>query len=480
MHYIDGNWVNGLGEAFDSTCPASGKVVWSGNHAENDECSQAVAAARAAFKIWSQKTFDERLELLERYISELEFQKEAMTLAISKEAGKPLWEAQTEVSAMVAKLNASVKAYHQRTPTTLSQQAFETRLTHRAHGVVVVLGPYNFPGHLPNGQIIPALLAGNTVVFKPSEQTPSVAEMMLSCFEKAGLPNGVINLVQGDGRVGKALLDLDIDGVYFTGSYETGRKIHQHFAGRPEIILALEMGGNNPLIIDETAELDAAVFHTIMSAYITSGQRCTCARRLFVPDNDFGQRFLNQLVEKIHGLTVGPFWQEPEPFMGAVISKQVAAKLIDEEAQLVAMGAERLVSMQSLGEGVVSPGLLDMTESNHHSDDELFGPLLKVWRYQSFNEAMVMANDTRYGLSAGLISDNATHQHIFYQQVRAGIVNINRQITGASGVLPFGGIGKSGNHRPAAAYAADFCAYPMASLIDEAPKMPEKLPQGYE
>ncbi len=479
MHFIDGEWIESQGESFDSICPASGKVIWSGVHAEPDDCEQAVAAARTAFANWSRKSFDERFSVLKKYVSELDAQKEALTLAISKEVGKPLWEAKTEVMAMMAKLDASVKSYHQRTPTTVEQQAFETRLTHRAHGVVVILGPYNFPGHLPNGQLIPALLAGNTAVFKPSEQTPYVAEIMLSCFEKAGLPKGVVNLVQGDGRVGKALLHLDIDGVYFTGSYETGRKIHQHFAGRPEIILALEMGGNNPLIIDNVKNIDAAIFHTIMSAYITSGQRCTCARRLLVPDNDFGHQFLKALIEKIHGLSVGPFWQEPEPFMGAVISKRVAENLLQVEEQLVSQGGERLVAMQSLGEGILSPGLIDMTASTKLKDDELFGPLLKVWRYQNFDEAMQIANDTRYGLSAGLISDDTSHQEAFYQQIRAGIVNINRQITGASGALPFGGIGKSGNHRPAAAYTADFCAYPMASLVDETPQLPKTLPLGY-
>ncbi len=479
-HYINGQWVLGEGEAFTSTCSSSGDEIWQGHQASFNETSLAVSSAQNAFTSWSLLTFDERHKYLTHYVAGLKEQEESLSLAISQEAGKPLWEAKTEVSAMVSKLQASVNAYHQRTASTSSEsKGLETRLTHRPHGVVAILGPYNFPGHLPNGQMIPALLAGNTLVFKPSELTPKVAAIMMDCFDKAKLPKGVVNCIQGDGQVGQALLTQDIVGVYFTGSYQTGRKIHQHFAGRPEIILALEMGGNNPLIIDEVHDIDAAVFHTVMSAYITSGQRCTCARRLLLPDNTFGEQFLSALTDKISSLTVGPYWQEPEPFMGAVVSNRMAESLLETQEQLIANGAQAIIEMKRRSQAILTPGIIDVSTVDDGKDEELFGPLLQISRYKTIDEAIVQANHTAYGLSAGLISDNVEHQHQYYQQIRAGIVNINRQMTGASGMLPFGGIGKSGNHRPAAAYTADFCAYPMASLIEKQASMPEVLPVGY-
>jgi succinylglutamic semialdehyde dehydrogenase len=207
-----------------------------------------------------------------------------MAAVISRATGKPVWDAATEAAAMVGKAELSVKAYNERTPTKeAAAGAFTARISHHPHGVMAVLGPFNFPGHLPNGHIMPALIAGNTVIFKPSEQTPEVAEFTLRLWEEAGIPAGVINLLQGARAPAEQLVAHDgVDGVLFTGGVPAGRAIHRALGGKLEKIVALELGGNNPLVVWDAADLESTAKLIVKSAYITSGQRCTCARRLIV------------------------------------------------------------------------------------------------------------------------------------------------------------------------------------------------------
>lgn len=478
--FINNDWHQGEGEVLESICPLTQDILWQDNQASKEQVTQAMSAANKAFVNWSAISLDKRIKYIESYKLLLERQLESLALLISKEVGKPLWEAKIEISGMINKISISINSYHQRTGTTSSVQAsMTTTLTHRPHGVFVILGPYNFPGHLPNGHIIPALLAGNTVVFKPSELTPMVANAMIKLWQEAKLPDGVINLIQGDGAIGQELLNSKPNGVLFTGSYQTGKKIHAHFAGKVEVILALEMGGNNPLIISEVKDLDAAVFTTIMSAFITSGQRCTCVRRLLVPDSKWGEIFLNTLVEHTKLLKVGHYNSPDEPFMGPVINIKTANNLLEKQAAWLANGANALLEMQAGQGAIVTPGIIDVSNlKTLMEDDEIFGPLLQVIRYQDFEQAVEIANDTQYGLAAGLISDDFDQQQYFYNKARAGIVNINKQLTGASGSAPFGGIGHSGNHRASAFYAADFCAFPMASMTAKSVELPKKKPAG--
>lgn len=478
-HYINGEWLKGQGSVFTSISPATSEVIWEGEMASSKEAEKAFEAAYDAQKTWESLSLDERITPLKRYKEVLEKETEGLALAISMEVGKPLWESKTEVAGMIGKLDVTIKAYHERTPYKHNQSnGLETRLTHRPHGVVAILGPYNFPGHLPNGQIIPALLAGNTVIFKPSELTPMVGEKLIDCFHQADFPKGVINLIQGARLTGKALLKQPVNGVFFTGSYQTGQLIHKQFGGRPEVILALEMGGNNPLIVDEVKDIDAALFNTLMSAFITSGQRCTCARRLLLPKNQFGDAFLKALIDKTKRLKLGAYTETPEPFMGPVISEGVSERLLKIQSDFIEQGAVAHLSMVSKGNALLTPGIIELHETAPTFDEEIFGPLLSIYRYSEMEEAIAKANDTAYGLSAGILTDNHAHADYFYQNIKAGIANINRQMTGASGSAPFGGIGRSGNHRPAAFYASDFCAYPMASMVSESPFMPESLPSG--
>ena len=479
---IDGVWKAGRGETFASLQPVTGAPVWEGAGASAADVDEAVDAARRAFRQWRNLSLDERKVLLERYAKALESHKEDLAYRIAEETGKPLWESRTEVGAMIGKIAISVRAYEDRTGQRSNDApGGQAVLRHRPHGVVAVFGPYNFPGHLPNGHIVPALLAGNTVIFKPSEQTPSVAELTLRIWQEAGLPNGVINLVQGARETGVALAShAEIDGLFFTGSSNTGHFLHKQFGGQPEKILALEMGGNNPLIVEGVSDLDGAVHHTVLSAYLSAGQRCTCARRLLLPRGAEGDRFLDRLLEVVPRIAVGHFDDEPQPFMGSLISNAAADHILKAQANLESLGGRVLVPVTRVRDGaaMLHPGIIDLSEARDIPDDEYFGPMLSVLRYDDFEQALEMANATRYGLSAGLLSDDRNKYELLLQEARAGIVNWNRPLTGASSAAPFGGIGASGNHRPSAYYAADYCAWPMASLEAEKSDLPESLSPG--
>ena len=478
---IGGAWVDGDAERFAKLDPVSGQQRWQGASASDTQVEAAVAAARQAFPGWARTRFAERQALVERFRGVLESHREDLATAIAGETGKPLWEARTEVGAMIGKVALSISAYHERTgERERDLGGTHAVLRHRPHGVMAVFGPYNFPGHLPNGHMVPALLAGNTVVFKPSEQTPLTADLVLQCWREAGLPDGVINLVQGAAPVGQALAACrDIDGLLFTGSAKVGGMLQQQFAGQLDKILALELGGNNPLVIRDVPDQDAAVLTILQSAFLSGGQRCTCARRLMVPHGEVGDRLLEALVSAIDKLRVGGQFSEPAPFYGGLVSVAAADGLLKAQDDLEALGGTVLSRMQRLEENtsLLSPALIDVT-GLALPDEEHFGPLLKVYRYKDWDEAVTIANDTRYGLSAGLIGGSRDDWDDFLLRIRAGIVNWNRQTTGASGDAPFGGVGDSGNHRPSAYYAADYCAYPVASMESEDLQLPDQLPPG--
>ena len=482
-HFINGQWVEGLGHAINSIDPAKNVVIWSAKSASSTQVNDAVVAARQAFPTWSLMTVDDRLVIIKKFAELLGEHKTELANIIAKETGKPQWETVTEVGAMIGKIAISEKAYHERTGTVENAMPQgQAIIRHKPHGVVAVFGPYNFPGHLPNGHIVPALIAGNTVVFKPSDLTPMVAEFIVQLWQKAELPNGVLNLIQGQVETGKALAShANIDGLFFTGSSRTGKILHEQFAGHPGKILALEMGGNNPLIVKDVADIDAAVHDIVQSAFVTSGQRCTCARRLFIQDNAQGDVLLTRLLEVTKNIQVGHYDAEEQPFMGAMISAAAAAGMLSAQQQLLDLGATSLLALEHTDKltGFVTPGIIDVTAiATVMPDEEHFGPLLKVIRYHDFDEAITHANNTSFGLSAGLLSDSKADYDYFLARIRAGIVNWNRPITGASSAAPFGGIGESGNHRASAYYAADYCAYPVASVELDVVTLPSSLSPG--
>lgn len=480
-HYINGMWSKGNGTTLESVNPAYGTLLWQGTNATDQEIAAATQAARQALPSWSGTSFEQRAHYIKEFAQQVEKNRNQIVQLISLETGKPLWESQTEVTAVIGKINLSIQAYQERTGAKQSVTAEANAcLRFKPHGVVVVLGAFNFPAHLSNGHIVPALLAGNTLLYKPSEQTPAVAELIMQCWHDSGIPAGVINCVQGDAVSGKTLLSQDIQGVYFTGSYPTGLRIHQQFSDRPEVILALEMGGNNPLVIDAVSDLNAAVYQTILSTLITSGQRCTCARRVIIPNTNQGDEFLTRFIKACKSVKTGPFDTQPEPFMGPVISHVQALKHLHAQKVLMEAGGESLLTMNLLAEytGLLSPGIMDMTRVKNPADEEIFAPFVQIHRYDTFDEAIDLANRTRYGLAAGLLSDKEEHYQQFYQKVRAGLINWNRPTTGAASSLPFGGVGWSGNHRPSAYFAADYCSYPIASMEQPLLSAPAQLLPG--
>ncbi|WP_299687319.1 succinylglutamate-semialdehyde dehydrogenase [uncultured Vibrio sp.] len=481
--WIAGQWVAGQGDTMTSVSPYNNEVVWQGDSATPAQVESAVAAAREAFLIWKKLSFAEREAIVLNFAEKVKENSEQIAQIIAKETGKPIWETRTEAGAMAGKIAISIRAYHERTGEASREAAGnQIVLRHRPLGVMAVFGPYNFPGHLPNGHIVPALLSGNTVVFKPSEQTPWTGEFAMKLWQQAGLPAGVINLVQGAKETGIALADAKgLDGVLFTGSANTGHILHRQFAGQPGKMLALEMGGNNPMVISEHyGDVDATVYTIIQSAFISAGQRCTCARRLYVPVGEKGDQLLDKLVAATQNIRVDQPFAEPAPFMGPQISEAAAKFILDAQANLQSLGGVSLVEVKAGKAAFVSPGIIDATNITELPDEEYFGPLLQVVRYQSLAQAVELANDTRFGLSAGLVSTDDAEWQYFVDHIRAGIVNRNRQLTGASGDVPFGGPGASGNLRPSAYYAADYCAYPMASMEGGETQLPATFSPGIE
>lgn len=449
-----------------SSCPATGETVWQGPAASSAEVTHAVHAARQAFSWWRVSPLSDRIVIARAYASALQKNTQRLAEAIARETGKPLWEALQEVASMVGKVELSIAAQHERAGERRSTAAFgEMVLRHRPHGVMAVLGPYNFPGHLPNGHIVPAILAGNTVVFKPSELAPLVGAVMAEVWQEAGLPEGVLTIVQGSRQTGEALVGSDIDGLLFTGSAATGMHLRRAFAVRPGVILALELGGNNPLIIWDGDETEAASV-VVQSSYVTTGQRCSCARRLILPEGAFGDAIVAKVAVLGDGLRIGAWNEEPQPYMGPLVSVHAADTARKQVDRLIALGARilrPLAKIEGRSDAFVTPALLDVTGIDT-PDEEIFAPVVQVIRVPDFEAAIAQANRTCFGLAAGLVSANDALWERFLVESRAGVVNRNRPTTGATGSMPFGGLGDSGNHRPSAFYAADYCAYPMASF----------------
>jgi succinylglutamic semialdehyde dehydrogenase len=444
--------------------PATGAELWRGPTSDVD---QEVAAARDGFVPWAARSLSFRIETLRRFANVVRQRADAFTEVIARETGKPLWEARTEVDSVVAKVDISVTAYAERTAQRRMDAPMNSRmaLRHKPHGVLAVLGPYNFPAHLPNGHIVPALIAGNAVVFKPSEKTPATGLFLVECLHAAGVPTETMRVVIGGPAEGRALAaHPDIDGLLFTGSARTGIALNRAFAEKPEKILALEMGGNNPILVWDTPDLHTAAVLVAQSAFTTAGQRCTAARRLIVQDT-LADGLLGELTRLTNRLIVGAPHDEPQPFMGPVIDNETADGLSESFLALMMKGGRpvRHMARPDPERPFLTPGIIDVTDVSERPDMELFGPLLQVVRVDDFDAAIAEANATRYGLSASLVSQTPALFDRFWAGARAGIVNWNKPTNGASSSAPFGGIGWSGNHRPSAYYAADYCAYPVVS-----------------
>ena len=451
--------------------PATGAELWRGRHGDVDDI---VDRARRAWPAWAAQPLANRMELVRRFANEVRKESENLATLIARETGKPLWEARTEVESVVNKVEISIRAYAERTSQRRLDNALQgtAALRHKPHGVMAVLGPYNFPAHLPNGHIVPALIAGNAIVFKPSEKTPATAELLVRCFHQAGIPAPVVQLLIGGPDEGRALVSHDgIDGVLFTGSAHTGIAINRTLATRPDKIVALEMGGNNPMVVWDTPLIADAAALIVQSAFTSAGQRCTAARRLIVRDT-MAEPIIAEVKRLADRIIYGAPFDDPAPFMGPVIDNQAADGLTESFLYLLSHGGRVVKHLISPSEELpfLSPAIIDVTDVAERPDIELFGPLLQIVRVSDFDEAIAEANNTRFGLSASLVGGSPADYNRFWANVRAGVINWNRPTNGASSSAPFGGVGLSGNHRPSAYYAADYCAYPVASNEMEQPR----------
>ena len=444
--------------------PATGATLWTG---QVGDAGAEVAAARAAWAGWAAKPLTVRVETLRRFVNVVRQKKDEFADLIARETGKPLWEALTEVDAVMGKVEISASAYSERSSQRRLEGALGARVAvrHKPHGVLAVLGPYNFPAHLPNGHIVPALIAGNAVVFKPSEKTPATGEYLVKLFHEAGVPEGVVRCLIGGPDTGKALAaHPGIDGLLFTGSARAGMSLHRQFADTPEKILALELGGNNPLVVWDMADSYTAAVIAAQSAFLSAGQRCTAARRLIVKDGEH-EELIGNISKIADRLIVDHPHANPAPFMGPVIDNQAADQLQEGFLDLMIKGGRPIRRLDRPDESkpFLTPAIIDVTDVEKRPDAELFGPVLQVIRVPDFEAALAEANNTRYGLAASLLGGSPELYDRFWANVRAGVVNWNKPTNGAPSNAPFGGVGISGNHRPSAYYAADYCAYPVTS-----------------
>lgn len=448
--------------------PATGTEFW---RAPVGDAAAEVATVRAAWPHWASRPLAVRIETLRRFANVVRARLEPFADTIARETGKPLWEARTEVESVIAKVDISVSAYTDRTSQRRMEGAMGARnaVRHKPHGVLAVLGPFNFPAHLPNGHIVPALLAGNGIIFKPSEKTPASGAYLIDCLHEAGVPRDVVRLLVGGLDEGKALAaDPGIDGLLFTGSSGAGLALSRQFAETPNRILALEMGGNNPIVVWDTAQIAEAATLIVQSAFLSAGQRCTAARRLIVQDGAH-EALIDEIAKLVDRIIVGQPHADPQPFMGPVIDNEAADKVQESFLDLVLKGGRAIRHMDRPlpDRPFLSPALIDVTGLTGLPDSEIFGPVLQIIRVPDFEAAIAAANNTRYGLVASLISRSPQLYDQFWANIRAGVVNWNRPTNGAPSNAPFGGLGLSGNHRPSAYYAADYCAYPVTSSESE-------------
>jgi len=414
------------------------------------------------------------MELVRRFANEVRKEADKFATLIARETGKPMWEARAEVDNLIGRVEVSIRAYAERSAQRKLDNALQgtAAVRHKPHGVMAVLGPCNQPALLPGGHIVPALIAGNVIVFKPSEKAPATGEMLAQCFHKAGISAAVVQVLIGGAEEGQELAGHEgVDGVLFTGSAHVGISINRRLATRPDKIVALEMGGNNPIVVWDTPKIPEAAILIVQSAFSSAGQRCSAARRLIVKSS-LHDAVVGEVKALADRIIVGAPFDEPPPFMGPVIDNEAADGLTESFLYLLSNGGKPIKHLVRPDENLpfLSPAIIDTTAIRDRPDVELFGPILQVVKVDDFDQAIAEANNTRFGLCASLVGGNPQDYNRFWANVRAGAINWNRPTTDTNAGAPFGGAGLSGNHRPTAFYAADYCAYPVSSTELEQPR----------
>jgi len=484
---VAGTWLPIPGSEIVSICPANpAQVLWRGTPVL-DHVDAAVEAANAAQLVWAAWPCEKRFAVLRDYAARCKARVDEIGLCIANETGKALWDSKAEAGILAGKVAITLEQSEHSGMSRVSD--YEVPLTEsrtgrtwfRPHGVMAVIAPFNFPAHLANGHIVPALAMGNTIVLKPSDKTPAVGQLLISIFqealEAADAPAGVVNLVQGGAQTAKKLTThADIDGILFTGSWSVGRRILQANLDNPGRIIALEMGGNNPAVIMPDCNFAQAAIECARAAFITTGQRCTCTRRIIV-HRDIADRFIKALCKIGTHLRIGdPFDTDPV-FMGPIISDEARQAVFDAQSRFASQGGEVLLESTPIesekGAFLLGPSVVRVDRFHKNSTDdagcdcEVFGPLVRVSVTDSLDDAIEQANATQFGLAASIFTTNQDDAEQFLLRARAGCVNVNAGTAGASSKLPFGGLGKSGNHRPAGAFSLDYCAFPSAGMLED-------------
>ncbi len=483
-----GDYVDG---AFREPATPDGEIVVRSPADLDDEVSRhavaiahvdhAVEAARRAFPTYRRLSERERAALLERYRAAVVARRARLADVIAREAGKPLWEALAEVDAVTSKVDV-VLTDGAREVAARDLPSVPGRIEPRPLGVVAVVGPFNFPAHLPNGQIVPALALGNTVVVKPSEKTPSACAILAECAHEAGFAPGVFNVVQGGRETSTRLVAHDgIDAVLFTGSYAAGRAIVAANADRPERLIALELGGKNAALVDADADVERAARQIAFAAFATAGQRCTATSICFV-HRSVEAALTERLVAAARTLRVGHVL-DPGVFMGPVIDAAAKDRVARATALARSGGYEALVATGDADvEGrrghYLRPSIHRARDASvavdGYTDDELFGPDVALHVVDDLDEGVARTNASRYGLAASVFTSRSARFDALASTLDVGVVHWNRSSAGATGRLPFGGLRRSGNHRPGGLSMGASCMAPQARYL--APPADAPLP----
>jgi RHH-type proline utilization regulon transcriptional repressor/proline dehydrogenase/delta 1-pyrroline-5-carboxylate dehydrogenase len=463
---IGGTFVPPSGKALISRNPAADGAVVLETGYTAAAAAEAAEAAAAAQPAWAALTAAQRLAHLARFTQEIGARAQALADAIVLETGKIRGEARAEVQTLVNRLEL-VKAA-MAADLRPGQVAPGEHLRFQPLGVVGVIGPFNFPLHLCHAHVVPALYAGNTVVVKPSDITPLCGQRYAEAAQAAGLPPGVLNVVAGTGEVGAALaLHRALRGLCFTGSWPVGRRILEAALDRPELLIALEMGGKNTCVVLDDASLRQAVHEVAVGGYLSAGQRCTGTERVLV-HRKLADRFVDALARCARELPFGSP-EDPAVFAGPLATAAALEKLEAALELARRAGAEPVVPGRRLpGGSYRTASLHRLPDGVHHvpgyTDTEIFGPDLCVEVIDSDEEAIAILEAIPYGFANAAFTGSRERFERIYAGTRSGILNRNRSTNLASSKLPFGGVGKSGNHRPAGAWAHRNVMFPVAVL----------------
>lgn len=446
--------------------PSDGQIFAKTHCASLRQVQRAVHSARKAYATWKNIPLSERILYVLSLKERLMEHEATLAEAISIETGKTHPESRQEAQSLVSKIDLSIKSLTDKIKD--DNPAIPNHTYHKPLGVCCILGPFNFPMHLISTHLIPAVLSGNTVVFKPSELTSYSGYKYMEVLALSDIPQGVINMVQGDRVTGTELSSHEnINALFFTGSSDAGRKLAIQFGRTPEKMLALEMGGNNAVIAAPPFDIENAAKIILLSAFQSSGQRCTCARRLIIVQHSKSASLLEALTDLSKNVIAAPPDNNPEPFMGPLIRSHAVNKLLRRQNQFLSSGHKSLLMASRLKNFkgfFITPGILKMNPLCPDKDEEIFGPFLKVYSAKNFSGALKIANHSRFGLAASLVSDDSALYQEFISEIETGIANWNTTTTGASGQLPFGGIKDSGNFRPGGYSSVEYCTHSLATI----------------